>query len=106
MIEDVLKNVREAEDKASAIIAAAEEEARKLRAAADLRVTEIIDGATKNAKAERANALTGATSEAERKAAEDAEKVRAECLKLKSDLDAEAENLSLEICRRIKDGDR
>lgn len=106
MIEDVLKNVRAAEEKAALITGEAEAKAQELRATADRRAEELIASAKKNAKAERNNSLTRAAAAAESAAAQSADAVRAECLALKTRLDPEAESISAEIFRRLKDGDR
>ncbi|MBO6262965.1 MAG: hypothetical protein J6N93_01660, partial [Clostridia bacterium] len=66
MIEDVLKSVREAEEKAEEIRLSAEDESNKIRLGADKKAAEITESAKQFVSAERERILSEAEKTSQR----------------------------------------
>ena len=104
MIEEVLKSIREAEEKAEAIRREGDEKAAAKRLEADQRAEEIAENAKKNAKAKKNAAIVGANATAEKNYARTLSDCKARCEELRLGKDGKAEELSVEIYRRIING--
>ena len=104
MIEDFLLKIREAEKLTAERKTEANVKADEIRYLADKRATEIVEGAKKNAKAERSNIITGAEMKAEEEyngALADAKK-RGE--QLKFSLDKKVEQLAIDLSKEVLNG--
>ena len=104
MIEQVLKNVRAAEERAENIKAEAESKAAAKRFAADTEARRIAEEAKERARCEADAASDAAAKRAEEESAATQRTCEAQCEKLKADLESKVAALAKEIFGRAKDG--
>lgn len=104
MIEEILSDVKKAEQQAAEIRQQAEQKSDEIRAEADALAAEQIETAKKNAKNYKNAEIEAAERDSDAKSAEFAAKTKAECENLKSEYAGKAENLSEEVFRRVLDG--
>ena len=104
MIEEILSDVKKAEQQAAAIRQQAEQQSDAIRAEADAMAAEQIETAKKNAKNYKSAEIAAAERDSDVKAAEFAAKTNSECENLKSEYAVKAENLSEEVFRRVLNG--
>lgn len=104
MIEEILSDVKKAEQQAAVIRQQAEQKSDAIRAQADAMAAEQIETAKKNAKNYKNAEIEAAERDSDMKSALFAARTTAECEKLKSEYAAKAENLSDEVFRRVLDG--
>ena len=105
MINEVLKNVRDAEEKADEIRKNAEEKAGRIRADADAYARENAAQAKKNVRAKRDNALVTAGLAAEREYLKTLSANETENAKMKEEYSSKTDELAKEIFGRIINGD-
>lgn len=104
MIEQVLQNVRKAEQAADEIKAAAEQKAEQRRLDADKESSATLANAKSVAKGKADKIKAAAIAEAEQNASRSREKCFGECKKLTEEKDALVSKLADEMLGRIKDG--
>ncbi len=104
MIEEILSDVKKAEQQAAVIRQQAEQKSDAIRAQADAMAAEQIETAKKNAKNYKNAEIESAERDSNMKSALFAARTTAECEQLKSEYAAKAENLSEEVFRRVLDG--
>lgn len=104
MIEEILSDVKKAEQQAAVIRQQAEQKSDAIRAQADAMAAEQIETAKKNAKNYKNAEIETAERDSDMKSALFAARTTAECEQLKSEYAAKAENLSEEVFRRVLDG--
>ena len=104
MIEEVLKEVKEAEAKADEMIESALRQSADIKAAGDQRCAEILKDAKKNARESYDKALEDAHKIADESFASEMEKCRKEGENLKSSLNKKADALAKDIFGRIVNG--
>ena len=101
MIEEVLKNVKNAEAEAEKIIAAAEERAAEIKLSADNACAEILDKAKKESRAQSAITVKNAEIEADKAFNDAAKACEDDCERLKADTVGKVEKLAEEVFGRI-----
>jgi len=105
MIEELLKKIRETEAEADRNKRAAEEKAAAVRAEADGEAKKIAEKSAKNSRAQFEKIAAEATAAADEEYAREIEKAEAECTELIENNEKRAEELAAALLGRVKDGD-
>ena len=105
MIEEMLKKIRESEQKAAETRENGEETARSLRRKADADYSTAEEEAGKNARARREAAVAAAKRAAGESYAAQSEQAKADGEKIVSSFEAKAAELSTELYGKVISGD-
>ncbi len=105
MIEEVLKNVVEAEAEAERIRSEAEKKARDIRAKADERAKEEKERAFSNVRVKRSERVRQASNSAAARLSESSELFKAQSVAFLNERSGKAEEIAEELFGRIKNGD-